>query len=364
MKNCIFQAGLKDGKKLYTIERELGLLMEYDLDTFSYKIVTQLESNQMTDGVWRVNSIVKVEDVLYLSFRDHDFLMAYDIKVGSIAMYGEDRDGRNGIEKILHIGDELWLIPYCTSREVKVFKLQSKQFEVKFSLQKQLCRNRKLENGELVHFITASEGQIYAFLWNTPYIISIDLSGKKVQMHEVEGGAKIVSATSVGTHIWFSFANNTKVVKWSIEKGIQETMDIKELPMDDRGCPIINLFEIDDKIFLIPRFHTKLYSYKKIGAEWNLIYIKGFNRINQHKNNDSFRTYIFKENQMMLFPFDADRILIADLQTGEWMEQECVLSREDVVLYDITKKRVQKGIVEKSWFSLEDFLKLVELKDR
>lgn len=364
MKNCIFQVGLKDGKKLYTIERELGLLMEYDLDTFSYKIVTQLESNQMTDGVWRVNSIVKVEDVLYLSFRDHDFLMAYDIKVGSIAMYGEDRDGRNGIEKILHIGDELWLIPYCTSREVKAFNLQSKQFETKFSLQTQLCRNRNWENGEFVHFIAENKEQIYAFLWNTPYIISIDLLGKKVQVYEVECGAKIVSVTSVGTQFWISFADNTKIVKWDIDKGIIETIEIHDVPMDERGCPILNVFQINDKLFLIPRYYTKLYSYRKVGIELELINTKRYKRIKTHNNQDSFRTFIVNENQMMLFPFDADRILLADLQTGEWMEQECVLSREECILYGVTEERVQKGIVERDWFSLKDFLKLVELKDR
>lgn len=357
MKNCSFQTGLKDGDKLYMVERELGLLMEYDLDTLSYQILTKLEYNKMLGGVWAVNNIIKVEDVLFLAFRNHDFLMSYDINTGNTEIHGEDFVGQNGIEKSLLFKNELWMFPVFTSQKIKVFDVISKQFQTKECLQGYLQTKKYINGEKRIWFITAIKGILYFALLNTPYIITYAVDDEDIQVYETEKNDRISKVVHDGEQFWISFVDNCKIARWDIDKGIQEIIEIKEIKIDDRENPILGVYKRKSILFVIPTFVPCVYSYKRNGQELSMEHTKDFNRSNPDKKSASFRTFIFRENQLLMFPFEADRIIVADLETGELKERECTLTKQEGISCGITKEMLREGIVEKDWFSLEDFLK-------
>lgn len=357
MKCCSFQTGLKDDNKLYVVERELGLLMEYDLDDFSYQILTQLDYNKMLGGVWAVNNIVKVKDIIFLAFRNHDFLMSYDIKTGNTEIHGEDSKEKKGIEKCVFFKNEIWMFPIFSSQKIKVFDVISKQFRSKECLQEYLQTKRYINDEKRIWFITDVEGILYFALLNTPYIFTYNVSDGDIQIYETEKNDRIAKVVHDGDQFWISFVDNCKIARWDIVKGIQEIIEIGEIKIDDRKNPILGVFKRNDIMFVVPTFFPRVYSYKRNGEGLSLEYTEDFNRIKPDKKSASFRTFIFRKNQLFMFPFEADRIIIADLETGELRSQECTLTKQEGILYGITGRAFREGIVEKDWFSLEDFLK-------
>ena len=82
-------AGKIENDKLYVVSVLLGIVLEYDLKNFTYTVLTQINLPDLSQRV-RVNSIIKVNHLLYMTLSNSWNVFEYDIKNKRLKVYGNN----------------------------------------------------------------------------------------------------------------------------------------------------------------------------------------------------------------------------------------------------------------------------------
>jgi len=353
---CNFIAGLRDEDKLYTIERNLGLLMVYNLNTFSYKILVELPWNIIDESIWDINPLVKVEDVIYITFAKHDFLVSYDLKSGELRKYGVDYKEKKGVERCIFYNNKLWMIPKCSSKEIQVFDILSETFEPVNFLKEQLLQKCYITEDKRISVITNDEEVVYMTLMHESYIIMMNLFEKEIYVHNINCEDKISCISYDGKHFWISFIDNCKIAKWDIEKGIQEIIEVNDFTLDEWQNPIMSVYERNNIMCIVPIRDKKVCSYNKKDGKVSLLYAKQFKRDRCYKMMPSYKMIIVKDNLVIMFPSNANKILIVNLDNGELREIKSFIENDILIKNSSGSELLKKEIKERDWFDLTEFL--------
>ena len=356
MKSSFFKGGLVVEDKLYVVHMELGLLIEYDLVDASYKVLAELESAKRKDDIWCVSSIIKLDDVLFLCFENHEIIMSYDLKTRTLQEYGdEDYCHYLAITKVVN-DNEIWRIPFSIKQNMLVFDMQSGLFRTEESIEIYLKKAGCYLGGENeIRFVRQKEHIVYLTLVDSPYVLAFDLNKKSMDIHEAPKGYKLFKIIYDGMYYWITFSNNNRILRWNVEKNELIEEERNEVRIGANGREIAFISEKGGRRYIIPTYCEKIIC---VDSENKVQQIKCFKRTSKSGGKASFMPPLFYKQNMIFLPLAADKMIWIDTTTGDVTTRDSSFEDDDWMYYAIEKKRLRTCIAESEHFSLQDFLQI------
>lgn len=355
MKYSFFKGGLVVEDKLYVVHMELGLLMEYDLVNLSYKVLAELESSKIKDDIWCVSSIIKLEDILFLCFENHEIIMSYDLKAKTLMEYGqEDNCNYWAITKVVN-EDEMWRIPFSISQNMSVFDMRSGLFRKEESLEKYLQEaGCDLGGANEIRYIRQKEHIVYLTLVDSPYVLAFDLSRKSIDIYETLDVDKLFKVIYDGKYYWLTFSNKSKILRWDIENKELIKVESNEIQIGSNGREIAYIVEKYGRRYIIPTYSEMIIC---VDTENKVQQKECFKRTSKG-GNASFIPPLFYKQNMIFLPLAADKMIWINTNTGDVSTRDVFLKEDDWIHYAIEKKRLRTSMIESEHFPLQDFLQI------
>lgn len=350
--------GVIQDNKLYTVHEGLGLLMEYDLLSFSYKVLTILKVGEKEQRV-RVKGMVISNQVIYIILGNSWNIFEYHMESGQILINGDDKkynDGALLIENCFLYRNEIWLLPCYANEYIRIFDLKTKQYSMRKPIIDELkYYGANVYKKSFLDYAFTNEGIIYAIIYKSEYIVSIDINTGQYFLYCIGGRKKLSSINYDGKNYWLSFFDSTIIEKWSPKNGIIEEYVIDEIDIDDTGQQIRFIYELQGKLYIIPTFVPYIFILNKKNKKISKMnYPKNFKRIHNNSERYQFFRDILYKDKIIVLPFAVNEMLLIDKKNNKVNFIESILSREDIEKYTI---KLETGVIEEKYgYGIRQFL--------
>jgi hypothetical protein len=347
-----------------------GVLLEYDLHDYSYRVLTQIPSigGNPHRGI-RAIGLIKVEDSIFITLMCSWNIWEYDIGEDRLAMYGDDI-GYKASDVVIGAsflcGNEIWAIPYSLSDPLIIFNIKTKTFS-RHTFLADYLRSQPTSAGRqlLIHYksetniLAETNSQAWITLDNSPYIVSVDFTKKEAKAYIVDKNETVHNVTTQGDSVWAALNNSKSFVRWLPDTGIAEKYTIDDLTLTNKqGLNFVVAYK--DKIYAVPLRDNNIYVVD-INAKrsYPLEYSDGFSRIFNHKRTYFFG-YLAYGDKLLLFPNSVNKLIEIDMANSRIREIECRFRKEDVFRHYIEPCLSFGAVWEKSYFDVADFAETIK----
>lgn len=352
--------GVIEGNKLYTVHEGLGLLMEYDLQKFSYKILCSIFSSMPQDFV-RVKGLFIDSGIIYIILLGSWKVIEYYIDSKCIKINGSSSDYLNKqflVEKITCYEKKIWLLPCYIGDTIKIFDFEKKTYIEKKAIGQYLIEEGKNINLDIfAEYETTKEGIVYAIVYESAYVVSINMVTEEYRLYDIGKDKKLSSINFDGKNYWLSYFDSNAIEKWSPLYGVLETYDIPQIKVDNRRQPIRMVYERKNKIYIIPTFMPDIIVLDKEKEEMPYICLKGKQK-RIYKNGDRFQflSSLMYKNMVILLPHAVNEFVLIDLETGLIKNIESRLTKFDIRRY-IINPQLQYGMTNEIFgWGIKEFI--------
>lgn len=351
-----------EGDKLYVVSVLFGIVLEYDLRDFSYKILTQInlpDSSQMV----RVNSIIKSKHFLYITLWNSWNIFEYDIESEKLEVYGNDFeyiDGNELVVKSYLYQDRIWIFPYNVDQKIRIFHIKTKEFEVNLSVKEILNqRGYRIPKSSFICLdIFQEKCKCILAIYNSSYLIEINLETEKYNIYEVKPNARIEIMSYIDGQYWLSYIDNKNIKRWSPEDEILEMYEpAKNYIQKERRYRYI--FSYKEKVIIVPTYDKTICIIdKKTRKETILEYSKDIQRVH---NRDRWMFYGFIEyfDKILLLPFSMTHFIVIDLQNERLESYQSKFGTDVIYEYWIKPRLTELLLLENDIFEFSEYLDFI-----
>lgn len=352
--------GVIQDNKLYMVHEGLGLLMEYDLSDFSYNVLTAIRIENMMSHV-RVKGMTIVKNIIYMVLENSWNVIEYDIASKMIKVNGNESQYINGkmlVEKTFLFGDELWLLPCYCEEKIRTFNIKTKKYTIKKSIV-DFLKPKEIEVKKkcFAEYEVTEDGVIYAIIYQSDYIVSIDTKEAEYTLYYVGAGKGLSSISKEGKNFWLSFFNDNMIVKWNPVYGILKEYEVDGIRIDEREQTIRLIYESDKNICVVPTYMPAFFSINKKNR--NVIWINyenKFKRININRERYQFYSSVTNGDKRYILPFAVDKLLVLDMKSEKIITVNTGLSTNDIKKYIIKDQGKENPITEIYGYGIKEFI--------
>lgn len=344
--------GLIEGNRLYAVNINVGLLFEYDLEDFSYKILAKIQFPNRNKPV-RVWEIVKIENVFYFILEDTYNVWKYNLDTDKLTII--KNEAYNSSESTLFINnaafrknDMIYLMPYYDKETISIFDCKREKFkgEIQFT-------NSKNADKELLYLGIRKES-VWIAIFNSSYLVEVNLQSGKEKFYIIEEKHNILGASLCGND-FLLLLTETGLVKWNPEDQIISKYALSISNIEEQKIVFHNAFETDTSMIIVPDYEPCIWIIDKAtGNKNDIIYPDGFKKIHPNPERCLFMKVINNSEELILLPFSANMFIRLDLKQNKMYSAGCALCWEDI-------REIHTVIRENEVFTFVDYVrKLVD----
>ena len=350
--------GTIEGDKLYIVSVEFGLLLEYSIHDFSYKILGKIHLPNPRTTV-RVNTMIKSEEYIYMTINNNWNVIEYNINNGQTTIYGNDDEyieGKDVVIKSTLFQECLWIFPYSVCQPIRIFNLKTKTFKEGLTIQDILPVN-EYEKGTdyYMNLDVFQEGNVLrTAVRNSPYIIEIDMETCKYCVYETKESAKICSMSYNNGQYWIAYVGSKSFVKWHPENGVVEEYEIRHIQLQN-DISYRYIYADEDKIIVIPIRDNDIYIIDKKTKEiQSLIYPDDLKRA--HNLQRCMFYGILQQKNILLLPFSVNYFFEINISENVLQAYSCNLNRMDIGKKYIESNPTNNFFSEIDYYTLSDYV--------
>lgn len=354
--------GAISNNKLYVVHEILGTLMEYDLSDFSYRILAKIDLKVPQKRI-EIKGMVIVEDVIYFTLLNSWNVIEYHLKTNQFKINGEDTqyiEGKRAIEAMYLYKNKLWLMPYYAGEKVRIFDLETKQYRIQQIVGSCLDENEKRTTEKnYVDYELSQDGMIYAIIYNSKYLVAINMSSEKYTLQNLGDTRKFSGINYDGKNYWISDYTN-KIIKWNPKDGVLEEHFINALNRDEKREQIRLIYEKNDEICIIPTYTPYMIILNKKSREIVLKkYHDNIGRIHQNENRYFFYSGLVYKDKIILLPLSSNKLVILskDFEIAQVIDNR--LNKLDIEKYILKKGGEAEPIEELYGWGIKEFIEIL-----
>lgn len=348
--------------KLYVVSVLFGIVLEYDLKDFSYKVLTQINLPDPFQMV-RVNSIVKEEHFLYMTLFNSWNVFVYDIRNRQMKVYGnnfEYIDGKNLIQKSYLYHDKIWLFPYDISQKIRIFYLETKEFEINVSVEEILDqKGYQVQKGSLISLdVVQEKNKCILAVYNSPYIIEMNLETERFDIYEIKSNAHIEVMSYVDGQYWFSYTDNRIIERWSLADGILETYESDNKNVQE-AWKYRFVFPYKEKIIIASLQDKIVYIIDKKSRQKKVLeYSKEIQKVH-NRERWMFQGFIEYNDKIILLPYSLTDFIVIDLQNERLESYSGKFGADVINKYWIKPRLPEWPLLENAVFDFSKYLDFI-----
>ncbi len=360
-------AGVIENNYIYTVDRFYGALMEYNKETFSYRILTWIDCINPGNLGFCVRKMIKDGDDFYFFLENsRDFLIWSQTKQ-SFRIYGnENQYNQNAVvvSNAFLIQRDIWIYPGYSNQPLRCFHVETGEIEEYPSMEQKLAKEKiALEQSQFV-LGTVQNETLWFVIYNTPYLISFDTVSHEWTVYSFGKEELLCNICYDGRDMWICFIYKNTFINWSPEYGVTDTYQISDSGLNmGIGDPFNFIYGFGDRIFTIPMYDNPIYMIdKKTKEEHFLVSFDKDCHTNTRKFLPLFYTYVVDGNQLILLPHIVNVFVKINMDTCQ------------VQLIDTKKKEADREhyldiclksgcVMESVNFSLEGYLDYLKSND-
>lgn len=345
-------AGVIDGDRLYTVDEDLGVLVEYDLKDLSYCILAKIGDN--TQPVI-VDKLFKINNIIFLILQNTYNIWMYDLITQKLSVIGADEADLPYERELNDIAyqwkDCFYIMPGRRGHKIKVFNWKTYKFVGEIQLEDNCEKKDRVPIN-----IGIREGKIWYTIFNTSNLIEIDIETGEKKIWVIDEKEHILAASFGEKGIWLFLSSNI-LVKWNPKEMITETYNMQNSAIDMEKLVFRNVFEIGEMVYIVPNFSSCMWVIDKTTRKKRDIeYPVGFKRVPPKLKRDLFVTVLINGGQLILLPYAVNMLIQVDLKSEKIVSWECKFSKRDLWEYYIQKVMMTTGIQENEVFNISDYI--------
>lgn len=355
--------GVVEGDKLYVVNVSFGMLLEYNLKSFTYKVLCPVNLPDITQPI-RVNSIIKKENFIYMSLENSWNIFEHNLQTGQSKMYGDDFtyiDGSLLVRKSLAYGDEIWMFPYDDIMQpVRIFNIRTKEFETGISIGEYLLKRGGKINSEyrLDFHMFQEDNIIRVAIYNSPYIVEINMESCECKLYEVDCCPKIALMFYKNGEYLLSYMGSNILAVWHPNQGVSE----KYCPEEIGGQPDWTyqyIYADEEKIIAVPVKMRNVCMFDRKRQEISIInYPEDFARVH-NMTRWMYQDGLTYGEKLVLLPFSVNKFIIISLNNGEMETYSCRLQKDEIEKYCTVPRWTNSVPVDEGMVQLTDYINFV-----
>lgn len=359
-------AGDIEDDKLYVVSVLFGIVLEYDLKNFSYKVLTQINLPDSSQLV-RVNSIVKIKNLFYMTLWNSWNVFKFDIESKQLEVYGNDFeyiDGEELVVKSCMYQDKIWLFPYDIRQKIRIFHIKTKEFTVSISVEEILGKKGygiKKENFICLD-IFHEKNKCFLAVYNSPYILEVNLETENCNVYTVKHNAKIEMIFYADGQYWFSYIDSKIIEKWSPAGGILEVYEPQKMYTQDKW-KYRYVFEYGEKIVVIPTQDKGIYIIDKQTRQETVLKYSEDNQKVHNEERWMFYGFAKYNDKIILLPFSMTHFNVIDLENERLESYSGKFGADIINEYYIKTRFSQSILVENNIFGFPEYLNFLSEYD-
>ena len=352
--------GVIENKKMYVVHEALGLLIEYNIEDFSYKILTRIEVGK-TNQFIRVKGIILLQDIIYLVLENSWNIFEYHVCSKEMKVNGNGKqyiEGEFFVEKIILHNTKIWMFPCYIDEDIRIFDTNTKDFTKSKSIGSYLKEcGFHVESMSFAYYEIINKDTIYAIPYRSNYIIIINLNLNEYKIFDIGIGNKIEHINYDGKNFWLNYFNRKTIAKWNAKNGITEEYMINNIEIDERGMPICYIYEKGENLLIIPSYGQRYILFdKKKRKETFVKYPDDFRRIRQNPQRYMFYDQIKCKDDIFFLPFACNNLLKVNIKNNTMQFIETRLCTEDIKKYIFKDMKNMQSVKELYGYGIEEFI--------
>jgi len=312
-----------------------------DLKTSNYAQYVGNFDNCEKAGGWKIQKVISWKDKLYFFSRNSYEMWEIDRNL-DIKHYEYMNQSVDMVANVELCQDTVWLVSNTLENPILCLNLNDKRCErIDWNLPAGLEKSgvtTSVQYDGVIYFATRMKDNIY--------LVNIDCKTKKNAFEFVERLSFINCINIFEGHLYILGRNkggDTVLVKYGLssKKIESEKLLHKIEPLEPTVLMnYLRMIIFDNQIFLIPGFAEKIVVYNlQSKKERVLEYPDGFHYKNRKIRQSMFFEVQQKQQDLYLFPHQAEQILKLDLKT---LQFECI----DVVCEKVQYDRMMAGMLQ------------------
>lgn len=358
--------GVVEEDKLYVVNVSFGMLLEYNLKSFTYKVLCPINLPDITQPV-RVNSIIKKENFIYMSIENSWNIFEHNLQTGQSKVYGSNFsyiDGSMLVRKSLAYGDEIWMFPYDIMQPVRIFNIRTKEFETGILIGECLLKTGGKINSQyrLDFHMFQEDNIIRVAIYNSPYIMEINMESCECKLYEIDGSSKIALMFYKNGKYLLSFMGSNILAVWHPKQGISE----KYFPEEISAQPDWTyqyIYADEEKIIAVPVKMQNVCMIDRKRQETSIInYPEDFARVHI-MTRWMYQDGLTYGEKLVLLPFSVNKFIIINLDNGEMETYACRIQKDEIEKYYTLPRLTNNVTVDEGMAQLAYFINFIGKKD-
>lgn len=370
-----FDGAYDTGNELYVSSGTFNGLLKVDKSTMTAQFLESFTGeSKIVLGLH--HKVYGVEDKLYFVPDNADEIHVYNLEEKWIQKCPIDIPESNQIRCIdsFLIDNKIWLFYAYADNPIVIFDVKTNDIEYLYDINDYLPNEIKERNLPVFWSVFSKCGnQIYGVIWDSPYVIRVNVENMEIEVYSVEKQANRLSGIAcMGEKIYLTELYNQNIVLWNIfENTFQRFTAFGELQLNENMELVYSsIIAVDEQIILIPNSGSKILM---LDEESNKIveYASlpdGFKDLeDERKSWRRFYSYDFLGDRVRLYPSKANMMLdiICSKRIIEGYEfdldQEWVENKYyNVVVESYLKESVTESISEREGVGLKEFVEYLD----
>ncbi len=374
-KKIAFDGAYDDGENLYVSCEMFNGFLKVSKKTLKSEYLCRFDKD-ISNGLALHHAVYRYEDSLIISPDSSIYVYMYDMKTGVLSSYAIDKEGskKNRCVASALWGNKLWLFFAYAEHPVIIFNLDSRSIEEFYGIIDNLPPDIIVRD-EVPVFWTAfsqNEDKAYAAIWNSSYIVEINLKKEQAYIGKMSENAELTTVTYDGSFYWGIDAHRKEVYKCDKYFEIVKKYRVGEEFLKTRTSvgnimhcegEIIVLFGDCDKIFRVNERDSLV--------EPILELPKSFRTINDiRKKWRRFFNYDVVGNVIRVYPVNSNMMLEIDVEAVSVSGYEFILDDKyddnwyqcNIINPCIEKMFQDNKVFESRGCTLDDYLNYIICK--
>ena len=361
-KNISCYAGIVENNILYTFNNVTGQLMSYNLENFTYEIISEF------DMIWerriRIIKIIKSGLVFYLVPQNRKCIFVYNSENGEQQVYGNldmDLEERQNMCDAFRYGSRILMIPARVEESILLFNIDIKKWDKYLSISdlfKQ--KNIDLYKNYFVAKWYQDGSRIWSAVSGRSFIFSMNLSDMEIYIYNVQ--CQKIDDFYVGEkEFWITEQGSYDIFNWNCYYGLTKRYHIDS--MDDNKCAVEMyrcIYSSDQMIFAVSNFENRIRIIERnSGICHSLDLDEKLHKVRRLPKYLWGAFFRYKD-RLVLLPLSVDKIVVINLIDSTVELHDGEVRQKDYEKYYLNcKKEImdsRKIIIEDKWYGLKDII--------
>lgn len=355
-------SGIVESNKLCVFNNRCALLMTYDLEDFSYEILSEFKVVRENKCV--VIKMIKKEDIIYLILQKQKCVLTYNLETNEIGVFGDLYDKAKEKQNVLNAflyDRNIWIFPVYVKQPICFFNIQTKKWKEHRSIYNYFkAQNIYLDPDYFIDTIYQIENKIWSAVWNTPYVFFIDLDTMEIHIYDTYCGP-ISSFSCDRKNFWLAVSGEENIINWAPQSGVCKKYTIDGINLDKESRQFWYICDTEQRIYMIPSSNNDIYAVEKGNGNVCALGLSGnYCRIKKNLSSQLFGLCLRYKDKLILLPYSIDRFVIVNLKDASLDFYVGKLQQDDYEQYYLMELFNAGKKMEETEYKLNDFIGLIK----